>query len=107
MLHVLENVRTTTIGTSSSTSSSAVQSANWAYASSTTTSPGAASSTARTSAGGSTRPVGLFGEQRNVTTGRAESMTSRATDSSSVKSSARSPSTTVVPVMRAMWPCSW
>ena len=107
MLHVLENVRTTHSGRSSRTRSSAVQSANWAYASSTTTSPGATSSSSRTIDGSSTSPVGLFGEHRNVTAGRAASTTRRASTGSSVKSAARSPSTTVAPVIRAMWACSW
>ena len=97
MLHVLENVRTTASGASSPTRSSADQGANWAYASSTTTRPGAASMTARTADGSSTRPVGLFGEHRNVTAGAASPMTSRAASTSSEKSSRRSPSTTVAP----------
>ena len=40
-----------------------VQSANWAYASSTTTRPGAIASNCCTRSAGSTSPVGLFGER--------------------------------------------
>ena len=61
----------------------------------------------RTLASGSSSPVGLFGEQRNVTAGWAAAMTRSSSAGSSVKSAARSPSTTVAPVSRAMWPCSW
>ena len=63
--------------------------------------------TARTADGSSTRPVGLFGEQRNVTAGAASPMTSRAVSASSEKSARRSPSTTVAPVILAMCPCNW
>ncbi len=43
--------------------------ANSAYASSTTTMPGASASTAVITAGSSAVPVGLFGEQRKITSG--------------------------------------
>ena len=107
MLHVFENVRTTTSARSSETSGNADQSANWAYASSTTTRPGAIDSSSCTRSAGSTRPVGLLGEHRNTTCGFVSATTRRTSAGSSVKSADRSPSTTVEPVMRPMWPCSW
>src|SRR5687768_2809885 len=107
MLHVLENVRVTTSGRDSSTSSSADQSANCAYASSTTTSPGAIASSSSTRSAGSTNPVGLLGDVRNTTCGAAESTTRRISSTPSVKSALRSPSTTREPTTRAIWACIW
>ena len=110
MLHVLENVRTTTSGT--------VLGDEVERASSRRTgrrprrrrpgpAPTSSSGVART-AGSSTSPVGLFGEHRNVTVGLVLARRAAATSAgSSVKSAARSTSTTVAPVMRAMWACSW
>ncbi len=104
---VFENVRVTTRGRSSATRSSALQSANCAYASSTTTRPGARASSCSTRSTGSTRPVGLFGEVRNTTWGWNSVITRSTSAGSSVKSAARSPSTTVAPVTLAIWACIW
>ena len=56
-------------------------------------------------AGGSTVPVGLFGLHRNTTVGRTDATSSAASVGDTKKSSRRAPSTTAVPVTRAMWAC--
>ena len=94
---------------SSATRSSADQSANWAYASSTTTRPGRD----REHGVEHRRPARPGRSGCSVSTGTSTCRLGRrrrrgATSAgSSVKSASRSPSTTVAPVMRAMWPCSW
>ena len=79
--------------------------ANSAYASSTTTMPGATSSTASTVSGGSAVPVGLFGEVRNTTAGRCAATCAAAAAAGTVKSASRVPSTHPVAVPVAMISC--
>ncbi len=97
---------TTSPGWAGPCSSRADHGANCPYASSTITSPGAAPQTAAVVAGGSARPVGLFGEHKNVMSGRDSPSSATASSRSIWKSSSRAPSTTSVPVMRAMCECS-
>ena len=63
--------------------------ANSAYASSTSTMPGAASSAARTTSSSSDVPVGLLGEQRITTSGRCRSISATTAPGDSPKSAAR------------------
>ena len=68
-------------------SSSAERPANWPYASSTTTRPGAAArGRGATVSSGSTRPVGLFGEQRKTTAGADSVAAARSTSTASISS---------------------
>ena len=55
---------------------------------------------------GSTVPVGLFGLHTNTIVGACRPTRSRAASGSMEKSTRRSPTTTSVPVMRAMCECS-
>ena len=103
--HVLENVRVTTRFRSSSIRSSAVQGANCAYASSTTTSPGASASASRTIASDSTMPVGLFGEHTNVIAGSDAAQTRATSSRSSDRSPLRCPTTTSEPAILATCEC--
>ena len=74
---------------------------NSAYASSTTTTPGAASAMARTVASGSAVPVGLLGEVRSTTSGFSCAISASARSMSTEKSSLRCPATQRVWVLRA------
>ncbi|GIU90406.1 MAG: hypothetical protein KatS3mg010_1505 [Acidimicrobiia bacterium] len=49
--------------------------------------------------------MGLFGLQTKTTAGRVSRTSAVASSTAILKSGARSPATTVVPVRRAMWPC--
>jgi cardiolipin synthase len=89
----------------SDTRATADSGANWPYASSMMTSPGARAVAASTTARSSTTPVGLFGEHRNSTAGSASVSTRSISSRPTAKSASRSPSTTAVPVIRAMWLC--
>ena len=53
----------------------------------------------------STRPVGLFGEQTNVSEGCASRTTRRTSSMGSRKSSSRWPTAIVVPVTSPIWEC--
>ncbi len=106
MDHVLEKVRLTATRESSFTSGRALCGENCAYASSTTTTPGAVATVLAMSAGSSARPVGLLGEQRKVTLGWWSVSTRRTSSSLRVKSALRLPFTTVEPAIRAMCECS-
>jgi hypothetical protein len=64
---------------------------NSAYASSTTTMPGATAQIASTTSRGSAVPVGLFGEASRTTDGWCSSIAATAASRSTVKSSARLP----------------
>ena len=66
---------------------------NSAYASSTTTMPGATSTSVSMSDSGRAVPVGLFGEASRTTDGWCCSIAASAADNSIVKSSARRPTT--------------
>ena len=98
-------MRATTSGRSSATSRIALRSANSPYASSTTTKPSVAPSSASTVSAGSTVPVGLLGLHSKTSAGRCSATSARAAAGSTVKSAVRSPTTTAVPVMRAMCEC--
>ena len=79
--------------------------ANSAYASSTTTRPGAAAQTASISAIGAAVPVGLFGEVRKTRLGRCSVITRAARSGSRPKSSSRSAETQPVQVTLAISEC--
>ena len=57
-------------------------------------------------AAGSTVPVGLLGLHTNTIVGACSSISARGASGSIEKSARRSPTTTSVPVMRAMCVCS-
>jgi hypothetical protein len=79
--------------------------ANSAYASSTTTMPGAASRIASTVSSGWAVPVGLLGEVTNTTSGRCSSIAATALPGSSEKSSSREARIHSVPVPVVMIGC--
>ena len=79
--------------------------ANSAYASSTTTRPGAAAQTASISAIGAAVPVGLFGEVRKTRLGWCSVITRAARSGSRPKSSSRSAETQPVQVTLAISEC--
>ena len=79
--------------------------ANSAYASSTTTSPGAAAQIASMTSIGAAVPVGLFGEVRKTRLGWACLMARAASSGSRRKSSSRSTSIQLVHVTRAISGC--
>ena len=81
------------------------RSENSAYASSTTTIPGAASTSAASSYGSSDCPVGLFGLVRNVTSGARSASKPAAAGMSIVKSSRRGVGSHSVRVPPAMIGC--
>jgi hypothetical protein len=78
---------------------------NSAYASSTTTIPGATASTASITSGDSAVPVGLLGEVRKTMSGRLSSTMRTARPASRWKSSSRAPRTHPVPVTEVMTGC--
>ena len=79
--------------------------ANSAYASSTTTRPGAAAQMASISAIGAAVPVGLLGEVRKTRCGRCPAITATARSGSSPKSSSRAAEIQPVQVTRASSGC--
>ena len=79
--------------------------ANSAYASSTITMPGADSTTTATMSNDSAVPVGLFGEQRNTTSGACSRTCATTSDVDSPKSAPRRPSIHRVPVPAASSGC--
>ena len=79
--------------------------ANSAYASSTTTRPGAAAQTASIAARPRAVPVGLFGEVRNTTSGCSRRMCAAAWSASRPKSGSRAAGIHRVPVVFAISGC--
>ncbi len=79
--------------------------ANSAYASSTTTIPGAAAQMASITPGVSAVPVGLFGEVRNTRSGCSDLIRPAARSGSMPKSPSRAPLIHPVPVASAISGC--
>ena len=79
--------------------------ANSAYASSTTTMPGASASTASTVASGSAVPVGLFGLVRKTTSGACSRTCAAASCGLMPNSASRTPGRQRVPVPAVMISC--
>src|SRR5690349_1354867 len=100
-------VRTTTslAGNSAISEMAEGLSENSAYASSTTTMPGAACTSSLMSAGGSDPPVGLLGLVMNTTSGDRSATIVAAASMSTLKSERRGQDTQVVLVPEAMIGC--
>ena len=108
MANALDMVRVTTSRGNRGSSVSALgvpSRANSAYASSTTTMPGAAWHTASMTASGRAVPVGLFGEVRKTTDGRASLISGLARSGSMLKSASRHAASQPVQVTLAISGC--